>query len=119
MRKKTAPIAALVALSGCGVFDEACTTDIQPGIIITSVRDAVSGSQLPSPRGAVRDGEFMDSLREWDSGRLAAAWERPGTYDVEVVHDGYLPWTRTNVRVRDASCHTQKVNLEATLAPQP
>ena len=116
---RRAIVTAVMALSGCRLFDRVCTTDIQPGIVVTSVRDAVSGATLPDPRGAVRDGAYMDSLRVWHSGQLAAAFERPGMYDIEVVHEGYLPWTRANVRVRDASCHTEKVFLDANLTAVP
>jgi hypothetical protein len=46
-----------------------------------------------------------------------AADERPGTYDVEVQHIGYQPWTTTGVRVDRGECHVGTRTLRAALKP--
>jgi hypothetical protein len=111
-------------LTGCDIVDPgACTTDIQPGIIV-EVRDAAT--QAPAAAGATgtaRDGSFTGDLRPTDpSGNaleLEGAAERPGTYVVTVDKPGYQQWKRENVRVRDASCHVHTVTLEANLVRVP
>lgn len=111
-------------LSGCGIMDPgACTTDVQPAVIV-EVRDAAT--QAPAAAGAtgtVREGSFSEGLRPYDLGenalRLQGPYERPGTYTVTVDKPGYQQWEQESVRVRDGSCHVQTVTLQANLVRAP
>jgi len=97
-----------------------CTLDLKPAIVV-KIRDAAS--QLPAADGAtgyVRDGSYVDSLEaygETEAGLLSmqAARERPGTYTVIVMKDGYQTWERQAVKVGHDVCHVQTVTLTADL----
>lgn len=109
--------------AGCGGL-ESCLSEPQPGIEVT-ITDIRDGTPLAgTARGSVRDGEYLDSLRSdfrQPSISRFAADDRPGTYLVEVVHPGRLPWTRANVPVRldPDGCHAVTARLDARLEPLP
>lgn len=126
----TAAIAGSLALAGCSVFTDPdpviCTAHLEPGIVV-EIRDAQTGAALAyGARGAVHEGTFVDSLMPAESSSSdlrdlisrAAAHERPGTYMVEVVHDGYQPWRASAVRVEEGVCHVRQVRLQARLERQ-
>jgi hypothetical protein len=48
---------------------------------------------------------------------MAAADERPGTYDVTVAVDGYQPWAVAGVEVLAGECHVLTQHLTALLEP--
>jgi hypothetical protein len=115
---------ALVAV-GCDLLAPGpCSLEARAGIEV-EIRDARTGAPIAADaRGAVRDGAYLDSL---GPGRLAqppatgmisrmAAHERAGTYAVEVLHDGYQPWTADGIRVRRGRCHVATVLLRADLS---
>ena len=119
--------AAVLCVTSCDLpfAPGACTTSVEPGIVV-EIRDAQSGAPLAGlARGAARDGAYLDSLK---SGAFSdpsdpvgsmssrqAAYERPGRYTVEVQRAGYEPWTRTGVRVRRGVCHVETQRLRANL----
>jgi len=109
----------ILALAGCNAF-EPCQTDIHPAVAV-EVREAGTGVSLAEgARGVLREGAFVDSLRLWKMpAQLGGAFERPGTYSVEVEHAGYVKWQRDGVRARDSSCHVRTVTLRADLVPLP
>jgi len=100
-----------------------CDYTVSPAVAV-EITDAQSGNTLVEHAiGVVRDGAFTDSLRVC-SGLVAnrnrcAAYERIGTYDVEVQHAGYQPWTARGVQVTKGSCHVNTVTLKAALVPAP
>ncbi len=114
-----------VALSGCVDNLAICVDAGSEVAIVVQIRDAVSGAPLAAgARGAIRDGEYVDSLRspttDASSGlTLTAGPGRAGTYDVTVVHPGYQPWHQTGVVVSDNSCGVASRLLHADLEPQP
>ena len=120
------PVSGLVlALTlGCGT-EPNCTTNTLPAVVV-AIHDAFDGSPLAeTARGAVREGEFIDSLRPYSSlgngvliGR-AAAEERAGMYTVTVQHAGYLDWQLDGVRVGRNECHVETVELTAYLSRSP
>lgn len=112
------------ALSGCEITD-ACTTSVEPGIVVT-IEDAVTGAPLAGgARGAVHEGAYVDSLTPYGgdgAGGIvsrAAAYERSGLYAVAVEHPGYESWEESGVRVRQNGCHVGTVDLTAALEPLP
>ena len=121
-------IPALAALlAGCGIVDlpRDCTTSIEPAIIV-EIYDAETGAPIAaSASGYVQDGGFTDVLKP--AGFLGgqpgtmysrrAADERPGTYDVFVSHQGYVPWSTLDVNAGDGPCHVQTRTLRADLQP--
>jgi hypothetical protein len=107
-----------MALAGCEMG--ACTLNVEPGVLV-EIRDAVEGRPIAATAsGSISEGSFQDSLRLYD-GTLtrAGADEREGTYAVRVLHNGYVPWERTGVRVRDTGCHVDTVTLQADLQRTP
>jgi hypothetical protein len=98
-----------------------CTTEAVPGLAVT-VQDSAS-NHIPEPRDSVSviavDGAFSDSVRALllPPDELAAflAYERAGTYRVEVKVRGYRTWTRSNVVVTRDACHVRTFRLTALL----
>lgn len=102
-----------------------CPAIFFPGVIVT-ISDSVTGTPLAEQaQGMVRDGEYVDSLRpfSWTKDMVmtsrGAAGGRPGTYEVTVVHPGYVPWTMRGVAVRRGACHVGPVEVPARLQKLP
>lgn len=115
------PLLLLVA-SCDGDESIVCTTEARFGVNVV-VRDAVTGQPvLEAVRGALHEGSYLDSLEvihdiEGRIASLVGAVERPGTYRVEVVAEGYRPWLRTDVRVSADRCHVIPVAIQVDLVP--
>ena len=120
MRTTLATIAGLALCTACTGRDLiVCTTNFVSGVVV-EIHDSTTGAPLvQGARGAVQEGTFIDSLRPRTSTSLQAAGERPGTYTVTVVHPGYAPWLRTDVRVWPGECHVHTVTLQARLQASP
>lgn len=100
-----------------------CDYSLPPAVAV-EITDAQSGNPLVErASGVVRDGAFTDSLRLCGgsvTGRTrCGAYERAGTYDVEVQHAGYQSWSVRGVQVSKGSCHVNTVTLKAALVPAP
>lgn len=85
-----------------------CLTYAQPAIFL--VIDSAISSGTASLTARVRDGSFEEVQHHELPSQLttmAFAYERVGTYDIEVTARGYERWTRSNVRiVKDQyDCH--------------
>jgi hypothetical protein len=108
-----------MALASCSEWG-GCTLSIEPGVIV-EIRDAVDGAPIAAAAsGSVIEGSYQDSLRLHDGSLTrAGADERDGTYTVQVLHTGYVPWEQTGVRVRDTGCHVDTVTLQADLQRAP
>ena len=92
-------------------------------VVVVSLAPGVSAGATPVA-GVVRDGAYADSLRpHWPDPVAPRAWsaafERPGTYAVELGVPGYYPWIRSGIRVGRGRCHVETVRLAATLVPRP
>ena len=131
MRRRSwaAILAAAGVLTGCRdpLGQPVCTASWDPGVVV-EMRDARTGAPIAdAARGSVRDGAYVDSLRPYGSlgpapGTLysrSAAHERVGIYSVEVLRDGYLPWTAEGVRVTRGVCHVRTQTLRADMTPVP
>lgn len=116
----------LPVLGACiGPFDP-CGSDVGRFAVIVAVTDARTGGP-PSSRATlvVTDGTFNETVQGPEPGTtsrvtIAAAAERPGTYDLTVSAAGYRTWTQAAVRVaRGSRCdRLQTANLAARLEPQ-
>lgn len=115
-------------IAGCRQLtgpDVVCTGEMRPAIVV-EIRHSRTGAALAyGARGVVRDGAYADSLAPAASSSgdphdlysRRAADERPGTYAVEVVHEGYQAWSATGVSVGRDACHVRTVELRADLVP--
>jgi hypothetical protein len=109
-------VSALAMTQGCADSPLVCTAEVRPGLAI-EVRDSLTGTpRAEQTFGLVRSGRFLDTL-EGDSLVLVGAWERAGTYAVDLERWGYLAWRRTEVTVPKDECHVQTVALQARLQP--
>jgi len=102
-----------------------CELHVVPAIIV-DITDSVTGALLAEQAsGEVRDGDYVDSLqpkrwtKDWIMASRAAAEERPGTYEVTVMHHGYAPWSIKGVKVNRDECHVETVELKARLRRLP
>lgn len=104
-----------LALGSCSEWG-GCTLSVEPGVLV-EIRDAADGTPIAATAsGNITDGSYQDSLRLYDSSLMrAGADEREGTYTVQVLHTGYVPWERRGIRVRDTGCHVDTVTLQADL----
>jgi len=124
-RKVLIGIGLATATWSCGLTDPgACTTSIEPGIVVT-IQDAIDRTPLAETAiGNVYDGTYVGPLVPngflGDGTMISrkAADERPGRYTVVVTHPGYREWRVENVVVRAGACHVGTVNLVAALVPE-
>lgn len=123
MRPLLPLLSLLPFVVGCtGESPFICTTEARFGVNI-SVRDAVTQQPiLAGVRGALHEGTYLDSLHvftdiEGHLHSLAGAVERPGSYRIELVATGYLPWSRDNVVVTADRCNVTPVSVQASLTP--
>jgi len=97
-----------------------CEYWVLPAVKV-EITDAATGNTLSSNAvGTVREGTFVDSLQVCgsmpaDSASRCGAWERPGTYEVEVRHAGYEVWSARGVTATKGPCHVNTVSLKAQL----
>ncbi len=117
MRRFAIVLAALL-VHGCGFpLLGVCTDELVHGINVT-VRDSLTGELLGSDlAGMLMDGSYRETMEPAGPGRLQGAWERPGTYDVEITADGYRAWNRKGVEVQMEwdGCHVETVELEVSM----
>jgi hypothetical protein len=120
-----AAVCAVAACSGDATQPGGCSPEsLRPAIVVHVV--AASGPAISDTlsKGAVRDGDYIDSLRPIQGtiggiASLGAAVNRPGTYDVTVEHPGYEPFEKDGVVVHGDSCGiTQSVTVVASMQPQ-
>ncbi|HEX6369754.1 MAG TPA: hypothetical protein VF006_12615 [Longimicrobium sp.] len=95
---------------------EGCTAEYVYGIHVTA-SDARTGEALDSVSGLVREGAWVDTLRETWGPPAMAAGERPGTYALEVRAPGYATWETAGVVAPDLGCHVGTKKLHARLSP--
>lgn len=123
LRRLAGGLAVMGAWACASPVVPVCDYTVSPAVSV-EITDARSGNTLVDHAvGVVRDGAFTDSLHVC-SGLVASrnrcgAYERIGTYDVEVQHAGYQSWTARGILVSKGSCHVNTVTLKAPLAPLP
>ena len=98
---------------------EVCLTNALPAILLQLDSAITGGSTRIVAR--VRDGSFfeVDSL-DVPSERMSLqfAWERVGTYDIEITARGYERWSRSDVRVTKDPCHVVPQVIRVRLRPR-
>ena len=124
MKRKASPALYLTLLAavGCsGSPSGVCTLEFRYGLSVY-VTDSLTGTATASGASlVVRDGPFKDSVShpsgrpEFDASPLLTAGERAGTYQISVSKPGYLPWSRSNVRITANECHVNPVSVTALL----
>lgn len=91
-----------LAITACDYLTSPSCGTVGRYAIHVDVRDAATGD--PALDGAllvIRDREYVDSARGQAGDRvLAAGFERPGTYQVQVQKAGYMDWMTSDVKVR-------------------
>lgn len=117
LRAAHAALATVVLLlAGCRYPGEPICTDVAiPGIIVDVV-SATSENALTGASGVIREGDYVEPLDTFGS-QLYGAYERTGTYDLEVTAEGYVPWQRQGIRVTADRCHVRTNRIEARLQP--
>ena len=116
---------AIVA-AGCSACTApiACTADLRPGLVV-QVRDEQTNAPIAaSSIVVIRDGDYVESLAvRVEGGALAlsrqGAYERAGTYTVEVSHAGYLTLGIPGVVVPRDQCHVITNTIAASMRPVP
>lgn len=111
-------LTALCTLGACSSSPSdpiVCDASARAGITVT-IKDAETMEPLAATaRGVVRDGAYVDSLALVAPDTRAAAFERAGTYSVEVRLAGYQNFNTSNVRVTAGTCHVNAVVVPALL----
>ena len=119
IRDASAPVTVVMNRSSVQLTN-VCLTHAIPAIFL--LIDSAISSGTASLTARVRDGSFEEiQRRELPSQptTMAFAYERVGTYDIEVTARGYGRWTRSNVRiVKDRyECHVVPQAFRVRLAP--
>lgn len=105
-------------LGGCDNFSS-------PAIFALPL-DSLTGQAIFDPvvTGIATDGTYADTTKtgvETAAPELAFAWDRPGTYRLEVTAPGYAPWSLDSIIVRrQGRCdvlQTYLVNVRLQQAP--
>ena len=126
--RRGAMVSLTLLLAGCGEETPigVCDDEWRAAIVVEVYQASSGRPAADGARGFVRDGFYADSLRLAPEGarrpgpqaELFAAWERPGTYDVYLSKDGFVPWVQRDVQVNPAGCSVGSVILRANLVEQ-
>ena len=117
----------IVAACNRSPVSAACLGVISPAIRVQVLDSVTLRPAAGGASGWVREGTYQDSLKVigWTGPamadsmaiEMAAAYERPGTYVVEITRPGYEDWRREGVRADDGICGVETVGLTARLRP--
>lgn len=124
LRVRLAATAFALLATACD-SSTACTASVEPGLLL-DIRDATTNAPIAEgTTGTVTDGAYSDSLVPWGNDAsgipltLAAAHERPGTYEVWVERAGYQPTTFVTPHIGSNECHVETLRLSVSLSPSP
>lgn len=109
-------------LADSALVSVVCTTEIRPAVSLT-VMDSLTGLGGPMSAltitirdGVARDSVFVSTLAAGIAPfSLGLAYERKGTYQLDVTAAGYAPWSRAGVSVTGDLCHVTTVVVTARL----
>lgn len=118
-------IMAAVVGTSCSDILGGCETYTSPAIFALPL-DSVSGAAIFTPivTGIATEGTYADTTKTGDETappELAFAWDRPGTYRLQVTAPGYAPWVLDSIVVpRQGSCNVlQTFLVNVRLQPAP
>jgi hypothetical protein len=111
----------VVSLAACDSTGVVCTTEARAGLAVT-VTDSLSAGPLMADSLSLvaREGSFRDSIRVpvvATRSPISMVAERAGSYSLEVMADGYAPWSNEGFTVRSGECHVETVAVEVLLRP--
>ena len=117
------PINLLAFCIGCDIIDPGDCVAIAGFALNVIVQDSISRGPPPSgTRVITRDGTYADSMTAGVPSATGSAFplavERTGSYLVTVEAEGFLLWSRSEIKVERSSskCHQiQTVTLVARL----
>lgn len=106
----------LPGLAACDVIGPSCTLEARPGIVLTVI-DSISGLVVAGDDvvATATDGFYSDTGSPNSEGMVPLAFERRGSYSVEVTANGFRPWVMNSVRVMEDACHVRTVELLARM----
>jgi len=102
---------------GCSDTSETCSDEARAGLTITVVDS--NGARVCDATVVAHDGTFSENLMQLGYGSgctYGGAWERPGTYTIDVV-SGSKAKTVENIVVTSGECHVNGQVLTVTLDP--
>ena len=117
----TLVVSTLTAPLAVGCSSKTCTTEADAGLVIW-VRDARTTAAICDATVEVIDGNYREALAHFPTAcDYFGAYERTGTYRVEVQRTGYLPAIVDGVQVHmnDGSCHVATTPVTVDLDPDP
>ena len=95
-----------------------CTSEVVPGIQI-SVIDSVTSENISCLATiTITDGSYTETLSSDNCstvGVLEGAYERPGTYQIEVTAPNYISSSMVDIEVTEDECHVITELLEISL----
>ncbi len=123
----------LLLLAGSGCSDSTspgliCTGEWVPGITVEVVDGATGHPAACGSTVWIIEGDYAEIAESYciegvpeslQDPYARGAWERPGTYTVLVIREGFSPWSRTEIEVGSDRCHVEQVALEAVLERLP
>lgn len=113
-------VICLGLLQSCG-GDGGCTQDRHYGLSI-GFFDSETGLPLCDAKATITDGEHIEEvgISERDpceGGRVLAAEERPGVYQIVVSKEGYEVWASEEIEVYANACHVEEEEIDVNLVP--
>lgn len=114
-------LASFAILSALGCGDDECTDISLAGLVVRAF-DENTNEALCDLRVRATDGDYTESLSPQFSSDCSytGAWDRPGTYRIDVSKEGYLDnSTEVVVPLEDVECKKVKGQLvEIRLKPE-
>jgi len=120
--KRTA-ILCMIPLFACGIEcpitnGPVCTEVFVYGVNVT-LTDTETGEPVTGATLVLSEATYTETMREITPGQYVGAGERPGTYELTVEAEGFLPESRSMIVVTADECHVIPVNLDIALTPLP
>lgn len=114
-------------LLGCDTLDHPvprdCPAVAEPAVVV-EVENADTGMpEAEDAVGILEEGAFRDTMEVADRDSegtplaLAGAYERVGTYRIQIEKSGFEDWTRSGVEVEAGECGPRTERLTAALEP--
>ena len=94
-----------------------CLAPYSPAVIVTPEDSSTRANLAAAASGIARSASAIDSLRRVDS--VLWGGSQLGTYELTVVHSGYQQWTRSGIRVTQATDCGMPVSVHVTALLHP